>query len=70
MASALCFEFALHVHKLPGNSAHPELYTIGVWEQTTLRGVCLAQPLDSALSAVRQLLEAAGRPTEASLARQ
>jgi hypothetical protein len=69
--AAVCFEFALHVHKLPGNSQHPELYTIGVWEQTALRGVCLAQPIDPALAALRRLFEAAGQPAaEARLTEQ
>ncbi len=67
MASAVCFEFALHVHKLPGNSRHPELYTIGVWEGSVLRGICLAEPLDSAMKELRELLEAAGEPAEARL---
>jgi hypothetical protein len=70
MPFAVPYEFALHVHKLPGNSRHPDVYTIGVWEQTTLRGVCLAQPLESALVALRNLLEAAGRPVAVSITEQ
>jgi hypothetical protein len=62
------YEFALHVHKLPGNSRHPHVYTIGVWEQTTLRGVCLA--IESALTTLRKLFDAAGRPVVLSIIEQ
>jgi hypothetical protein len=67
MPFAVPYEFALHVHKLPGNSRHPDVYTIGVWEQTTLRGICLAQPLESALTTLRNLLDSAGRPVVLSI---
>jgi len=50
MPFAVPYEFAVHVHKLSGNSYHADLYTIEVWEQTTLRGVCRAWPLESALT--------------------
>jgi hypothetical protein len=63
MFTAPCSEFALHVHKKPGNADRPDLYTIGVWEGTVLRGICHAQPIDCAVSALRRTLEEAGQST-------
>ena len=54
-------EFSLHVHKLMGNAQRPALFTIAIWEETVLRGICYAQPLDAALDAFRKLLEEWGR---------
>jgi hypothetical protein len=70
MPFAVPYEFALHVHKLPGNSDHPDVYTIGVWEQTALRTVCLAQPIDPALAALRGLFETAAQAAETFLTQQ
>ncbi len=71
MPLTTCSEFALHVHKMPGDPRRPGLYTIGVWEGTMLlRGVCLAQPIDSALAAFRKVLEESGQPATGCFAGQ
>ena len=64
MASASYSEFALHVHKKCGDEEHADLYTIGVWEDSVLRGICHAQPIDAAVGAFRGFLHEAGKPVE------
>jgi hypothetical protein len=50
-------EFSFQVHKLMGDARRPAVFTIGLWEGTALRGICYAQPLDTALAAIRKILE-------------
>jgi len=55
-------EFSFHVHKLKGTARRPALFTIAIWEGTVLlRGICYAQPLNTALAALRKVLEECGR---------
>ena len=53
-------EFSFHVHKKAGNADRPALYTVGIWEGTGLHGICHVQPIDTALAAVRRVLEEPG----------
>ena len=49
-------EFSFHVHKLMA------LFTLAIWDGALLlRGICYAQPLDAALTALRKVLEERGR---------
>ena len=57
MATETSSEFAVHVYRKHGDDEHADLYTIGVWEESTLRGICHAQPLDDAVAALRMLLQ-------------
>jgi hypothetical protein len=57
-------EFDLHVWKKPGD---PDLYTVGVWDDRyQIVSLCHIQPIDSALAAVRKVLEKAGTREEVS----
>ncbi len=53
-------EFSFHVHKKAGNADRPALYTVGIWEGTVLHSICHVQPIDTALAAVRRVLEEPG----------
>ena len=61
MAPTLTSEFDLHVLKQRGAGGRPDRFTIAVWDGLlTLRSVCHALPIEGALVALRQILEAAG----------
>lgn len=61
-------EFDLHVLKRPANGSRPDQYTIGVWDGQQIRSLCHIAPIEVAVQALRQALEAAGQP--AALAEQ
>jgi hypothetical protein len=61
-------EFDLHVWKKPGAGSRPDQYTIGVWDGQQIRSLCHIAPIEVAVQALRQALEAAGQP--AALAEQ
>jgi hypothetical protein len=58
-------EFSLHVHKKVATAEHRDLYTIGIWKDSTLHAICHAQPLEQALGALRNVLDQAGKPQTA-----
>ena len=65
MATTTCSEFSLHVHKKFADAQRGDVYTIGVWEgSSVLRAICHAQRIDDAVTAFRNFLQEAGRPVE------
>lgn len=50
-------EFSLHVHRIGATAKHEPLYTIGIWEGTTLHAICHVQRIEGALASIRCLLE-------------
>ena len=52
-------EFSLHVHKKTTVGRGQALYMIGIWNGPILFAICHVQPLDQALSALRNLLDQA-----------
>jgi hypothetical protein len=61
MAHILLPEFDLHILKKCGVGGRPDNFTIAVWDGLlTLSSVCHALPIEDALVALRQILEAAG----------
>ena len=57
MANTSHAEFDLHVWKKTSDDNKPDVYTIGVWDRGQILSVCHIEPIDAALSAIRNLLE-------------
>lgn len=49
---AVEFSWPLHILRHPRQEAEPNVFTIGVWRETTLEVICLRQPLQAAVLAL------------------
>jgi hypothetical protein len=61
MPAVVSSEFDLHIWKRSASDGRPALFTIGIWNGLlSIESVCHIQPLEDALSTLRQILETAG----------
>jgi hypothetical protein len=61
------FSLPLHVVKKRGEDSEHDIYSLHVWNGTVLRTLCMAEPLDTAMHLVEQMLKDAGTETAATI---
>jgi hypothetical protein len=66
MEDFLHSEFDLHIAKRLATADKPDQYLIGVWDGTTIRGLCYVADIDEAVAVFRRTLESAGCRTRLS----